>query len=347
MTKDELRNRLRRGDIAPVYTLYGPEPHLRDLAAKEIAKRAFTDTDLRDFNYTEFSLNDTSNVRNALAAAEQLPMMANRRVIRVTDVRVAASAARDSLKEENEGALAAYLSRPAEHSVIIFIADELNGVRKMTKLLIGGSVAVEFKRLDDKELADWARTQAREKHAEIGEAALRELISRVGADVHRLTNEIAKLAAAVLPEKEITVAIIHELVPYSRELDNFSLTSNLISGRDSAALAVLKKILDDGAEPLALVGLLSASLRRMVLVKELMSRGASRAEAVSAAKLPWQEQENFFAAARRADPSKLAFALTRLSDTDLAIKSSLGGGGPIGTRMQLEMLVCELAAALD
>jgi hypothetical protein len=27
----------------------------------------------------------------------------------------------------------------------------------------------------------------------------------------------------------------------------------------------------------------------------------------------------------------------------MAIKTSLGGGGPAGARMQLEMLVCELA----
>jgi hypothetical protein len=34
--------------------------------------------------------------------------------------------------------------------------------------------------------------------------------------------------------------------------------------------------------------------------------------------------------------------MRRLAETDLAIKTSLGGGGPQGARMQIEMLVAEL-----
>jgi hypothetical protein len=47
-------------------------------------------------------------------------------------------------------------------------------------------------------------------------------------------------------------------------------------------------------------------------------------------------------AARRADAGKLARSIKRIADTDLAIKTSVGGGSQ-GARMQLEMLVCELS----
>ena len=33
----------------------------------------------------------------------------------------------------------------------------------------------------------------------------------------------------------------------------------------------------------------------------------------------------------------------RMAETDLAIKTSRGASGPAGARMQIEMLVCELA----
>jgi hypothetical protein len=35
--------------------------------------------------------------------------------------------------------------------------------------------------------------------------------------------------------------------------------------------------------------------------------------------------------------------MCRLAEADLAIKTSIGGVGPAGARMQIEMLVCELS----
>ena len=108
LTREQLREQLKRREIAPVYTLFGEETYLRDAAAKYIADLCFGEGELREFNEDEYSLNTPDNLRSALAAAEQLPMMAAKRVIRVTDVRVAATSNRDSLKEEFEPILAAY-----------------------------------------------------------------------------------------------------------------------------------------------------------------------------------------------------------------------------------------------
>ena len=46
----------------------------------------------------------------------------------------------------------------------------------------------------------------------------------------------------------------------------------------------------------------------------------------------------------RADAQELARRIARIAEADLAIKTSLGGGGDRGSRLQLEMLVCELSA---
>ena len=99
LSRENLKDQLRRREIAPVYLLFGPETHLRDLAAKTITDLAFAEGDLRDFNETTFSLNTEDNLKLALSAAEQLPMMAGRRVIRITDVRIPASGFRDTITE--------------------------------------------------------------------------------------------------------------------------------------------------------------------------------------------------------------------------------------------------------
>jgi DNA polymerase-3 subunit delta len=343
LTTDALRNSLRRRDISPVYLLFGAEPYLRDLAVKTICDFSFEAGEVRDFNESEFSLNTPGNLLSALAGAEQLPMMSKRRVIRICDVRVSSTGGlRDTLREDDEAALAAYLAKPADFSVVIFIADDFDKRRKLAKLLIEKAVAVDFTELTDAELAKWARDKVRDAGSEIDERAFRLLVSLTGPDVRRLTIEIEKLSTAALPGKVISAELVGSLVANAREISNFDLTDLLFAGRSTEALRVLKKILDDGSEPLALLGLISYNLRRLLMAKEAMSQGADRGEVARIAKLRYSDQEAFMATARRADGKALVKAMRRLAETDLAIKTSLGGGGPQGARMQIEMLVAEL-----
>ncbi len=342
--REDLRNQLKRHEIAPVYLLFGPETFLRDLAAKTITQRAFEKDDFRDLNETSFSLNTPDTLQQAIAAAEQLPMMASRRVVRITDLRISATGYRDTVTEAHETALRAYLKNPSMTAVMIFVADELNGVRKMSKLLKENTTAVEFKTLSDVELTNWARDKFAEAGAEIDNAVLNQLISVVGPDVRRLTNEVNKLAAAALPNKKISSDLIAALVPDSREMNSFAFTDHLIAGRKSDAVSTLKKILDDGAEPLMLLGSLSYTYRRLLTVKDMMERGVDRREVANVLKRGYNDQEKLFAAARRTKLNRLTNAIKRIAQTDLAIKTSVGGS-TTGARMQIEMLVCELATS--
>jgi DNA polymerase-3 subunit delta len=342
-TRQVLWDRLKAGDISPVYLLFGPETELLQRAVKTITDKAFAEGDLRDFNEDSFSLNNEGNLKKALAAAEQLPMMATRRVIRITEVRISATGHRDTITEDDEPVLSAYFSDPSPTSVVIFVADELNGVRKMGKFLREKTAAFEFTPLGDKDLGDWARRTFNDAGLSIDERAFRRFMTRVGPDVRRLTNEINKLAAAALPSNLINSELVEELVPYSRELDNFEITNNLVEGRRSEALTAMRKILSDGVEPLQLLGSIGFSYRSLMIAKDMMLRGAERRDVTAAVRMPPARHEAFLAAARRADIRTLTSAIQRIAKTDLDIKTSKGGGGPAAARMQLEVLVCELS----
>lgn len=326
-----------------MYVLYGTETYLRDLAAKAIADACFGEGDFRDFNDDAFSLNTPDNIRTALAAADQLPMMAQRRVVKITDVRVSTSAQKDTLKEDNFEALAAYLKNPSPSSVVIFVVDELNGSRKIGKLLKENAGAVEFARLDDARLLQWARQELRRNHAEMDDRTIRHLIALIGPDVRRLTIEIAKLSTAALPANAIDIELVDELIANVRDNENFALTNALASNDAKRVLRVLKKDLDNGGEPIALIGLLSFHYHRLLIAKDLIESGAERPTVTKGAKV-FGNAESFLASARRADKRQLKHAVVRLAETDLAIKTSIGGSAPKGSRMQLEMLVCELAS---
>jgi DNA polymerase III subunit delta len=336
LSREDLRNQLIKGEIAPVYLLFGAETYLRDVAARTIADKSLTDSSLREFNETTFSLAE-SKIEHALAAAEQLPMISARRVVKITEVRVSATGAKDTLKEDDETILARYLHRPAESSVVIFVADEIDKRRKISKLLLENTVAVEFTPLSEMELTAWAKGKLKEQNAEIEDRALRHLIGLVGDNLRKITIECEKLAVAALPDKLITFELVERLVPNSRELSNFELTDYLLSKNRPRALEILHKILDDGAEPLMLLGLIANNFHRLFLAKELMRNGVDRSEVARTMRLPYSKQEDFLATARRADAEKLAWTLRRLAETDLAIKTSKAT-----PRLQIEMLVLEL-----
>jgi DNA polymerase-3 subunit delta len=343
LSREELRNQLKRRQIASVYVLFGPETNLRDLAARTISDFSFGAGDLRDFNESEFSLNTDGNLQRAFAAANQLPMMAARRVIRITDVRVSASGHRDTITEDDESVLLEYLKDPSPSSVVIFVADELNGVRKMGKFLRTNTAAIEFVPLDDSEMAKWARDKFRLAGAEVDEQTLRHFLALVGNDSARLSNEVEKLATAALPGNEVTGDLVESLVPNSRELTNFELTDTLVGKNKKRSLTLLRKILDDGGEPLMILGLISYNFRRLLMAKDMMRQGKDRGEVTRVLNLRYRDQEDFLATARRADAEVLQLAIKRIAEADLAIKSSIGGSGPVGARLQIEILVTELA----
>lgn len=331
LTREDLRKQLKDGQIAPVYLLFGEESFLRDSAAKAITEKVLKDAPLREFNEITVSLADT-DIQQAIASAEQMPMIAPRRVVKITDLN-------KLQREADEEVLARYIVRPAETSVVILLSNDLDKRKKLSKTLLENCVSVEFAPLSDDDLLRWARNTLRDLKADADEQALSHLIGLVGSDVRTLTNEINKLATAALPAGKITFELVDGLVPNSRELSNFELTDYLIGKNRRRALQILQKLLDDGAEPLMLLGLIASNYHRLTWAKEAMSRGADREEVFRTVKLPFNKREEFLATARRTDSKTLSRSLERIAQADLAIKTSQAT-----PRLQIEMLVCELTS---
>jgi len=328
-TQKDLKQALKQGKIEPVYFLFGPESFLRNDAAREIANAALSDTLLREFNDSVFSLAG-GDVRSAIAAAEQLPMMSSRRVVRIKDFA--------KLPEAEEETLLSYLTRPVESSVVIFIADDIDKRKKLARTLMTGA-AFEFQPLKMPELTAWTRARLKELKTEIEPQALQRLIEIVASDLNTLANELGKLAAAAMPSGLITSDLINALSIRSREHQNYELTDHLLSRNGRGALRTLKDLLDDGVEPLMLIGLIAGTYRRLALARELLARGASQGEIFSEIRMPPFKQRDYLSIVSRFDSGTLARRIKRIAAADLAIKTSKAT-----PRMQVEMLVCELTS---
>lgn len=327
LSRTDLERSLREG-LRPLYLLLGPEIYLRRVAARTITDAALSRTLLREFNESAFSLQSDA-VQSAIAAAEQLPMMSDMRVVRIRDFA--------KLRETDEDVLIHYLNNPAPTTVMIFAADELDKRKKATKVLLDACTVVEFQPLKDAEAKAWAKTRLKELKITADEQVLNEIIRLVGTDVQTLFNELDKLASAAAVTKQITLDLVDELIGRSRELSNFELGDQLLAGNRKRALETLHRLLEDGAEPVMLIGLIAGNYHRLALGKHLLTRGG-REEVFRNISLPPFKRDSYIATLQRSNAAKIARGIQLTAAADLAIKTSQAT-----PRLQLEMLVCELA----
>jgi DNA polymerase-3 subunit delta len=328
LTRTDLERSLREG-LRPLYLLLGPEVYLRRVAAQSITDAALSGTLLREFNEASFSLVSDS-VQSAIAAAEQLPMMSGMRVVRIRDFA--------KLREADEETLIRYLNNPSPSTVMIFATDELDKRKKSSKVLLDVCTVVEFSPLKDGEAKTWAKSRLKELKVAADDQVLSEIIRLVGTDVQTLSNELDKLASAAAGTNRITSDLVDELIGRSRELSNFELGDHLLAGNRKRALETLHRLLEDGAEPVMLVGLIAGNYHRLALGKHLLPRGG-REEVFRNIGLPPFKRDAYILTLQRNSAEKIARGIQLTAAVDLAIKTSQAT-----PRLQLEMLVCELAS---
>jgi DNA polymerase III subunit delta len=326
LSRTELERSLRE-ELRPLYLLLGVEVYLRRVAAQSITDAALSRTLVREFNESSFSLL-SDPIQAAIAAAEQLPMMSDRRVVRIRDFA--------KLRDADEDILIHYLNNPAPSTVMILVAGELDKRKKSTKVLLDACTVVEFSPLKDAEAKAWAKTHLKALQVTADDQVLSEVVRLVGTDVQTLSTELDKLASAAAPTGRITSALVDELIGRTRELSNFELGDHLLSGNRKRALETLHRLLEDGAEPVMLVGLIAGNYHRLALGKHLLARGG-REEVFRNISLPPFKRDSYITTLQRSTAAKIARGVQLTAATDLAIKTSQAT-----PRLQLELLVCEL-----
>jgi DNA polymerase-3 subunit delta len=220
--------------------------------------------------------------------------------------------------------------------VVIFNSDDIDKRKKLAKKLLS-TAAFEFAPLNNAELSAWAKTHLADLKAEVAPPVLSRIVELVGSNVRMLANELNKLATAALPSGKITAELVEELVGRSRELMNWELTDQMLSRNRKRALQTLQNLLDDGAPPVMLIGLIASTYRKMALAHALLAKGANPKEVFRQVPMPPFKQSSYLQMLNRVDGRQLARQMVRIAEADVGIKTSQAT-----PRMQVELLVAEL-----
>jgi DNA polymerase-3 subunit delta len=230
----------------------------------------------------------------------------------------------ESVNESGQERLASALDRQAPQVTLAIVARGADMRRRFFARCreLATRIPVDHPRLG--EMRGFAETFARERERELTEDARELLLECVGRDLLLLASELEKLAAAV-SARVVSVDDVRRVVAPGREHGNFEVADALCARDAAAATRLLTLALDEGAQPIALIGAFAASLKPLVAGAELVARGRTVDQALRELAVAPYQRIACQRGLRAYRPGELRRALSELADIDLLSKSGSDG----------------------
>jgi DNA polymerase III subunit delta len=334
LTRKALLAELAAGRLRRIYLLTGSELFLRRelVAAIETAAlgpRPAPDEPLPPayvFNRQLWN-GEEARAGEILAAAQALPMFGKRRVVLVEGV--------DRLRKAERDAFAPGLALVSDTTVLILMADQLDGRLTFTRDLRAKAVEVPVEGLEGRELQDWIKDEVQRRGHRITPDAMSELILLSGSNLATLAGEIEKLSLYAGPAQAIDLAQVRQVATGGRGEELGELVRAVSERELGSALLALHRSLEAGEEPIRILALLQYRITDLWRCAERVGG--------------WYRDE-VRRAAPKWPPRAAAGAMTALAEADRLLKGAdpegaLALGRRPGDRLVLELLIERLIGA--
>lgn len=317
MTHDEFFKAIKRGEIARAYLFQGEEEYIKGKALEAVRKKLLPEG-LEALNETILS---NPPAMDLIAAAETLPMMADRRLVLVRELS-ALLPAKPGDESEGTDRLVAYISRLPETACIIFyVVGYPDGRKKLTLALKKHTETVTFGKLTDTELTRWIQTQCARHQKTIGREHAVYLAFVTGRELMTLAQEIAKLAGYMGERSEATRADIDAVIAPTLECTIFQMVDALVEGRTTEAFQLLSVLLDHGEKHIGILAMLARQYSNLLHLQRLKPTGIRDRDLAARIGVPLFVVTRLTAQARHINERTLRECLDLCVDTDYAIKS--------------------------
>lgn len=272
---------LKKGDIHPVYCLYGKETYLLQETVQRI-RQAVVDEETKDFNLSVFDLEEEA-LDLAVEDAETFPFMGERRLVVAKNPSFLTAEKKKEKLEHNLGVLEAYISQPAPYSVFVLLApyEKLDERKKLTKLLKKHAHMVEAKELNGKETADFVTSLAKSEGKHIETEAAQELVILCNASLSSIAQEVKKLSTYIGDRDSIMLDDVKKLVARGLEQNIFELINKVVNRKRTEALQIFYDLLKQNEEPIKMMALIANQFRLLLQTKYFSQQGYGQKQIAS------------------------------------------------------------------
>jgi DNA polymerase-3 subunit delta len=313
----------------PIYALSGDEAFLKRQVLTALQSLLLDDAD------PAFAWSSTPGDQAVWSAIrgelETLPFLSPRRVMVVE--------AADGFVTQFRTALEKYAAAPSACGVLVLEVKSWPSNTKLAKL-VPEAATIVCKTPQSNVISKWCALRAKNEFGKVLAAeAAAWLIELVGPDMGLLDQELAKLAVYAGDRPDILREHVDQLVGRSREAETFKIFDAIGAGKSADALAILDRLLDQGDEPLAILGAFSWQLRRLAQIGRAVASGVWRSTALEAAGVINWQRAGVETLLQHLGRRRLAKLYDWLVDADFTMKST----GKLPDRLTLERLVARLA----
>lgn len=218
----QIVNAIKKGQISPIYFLYGEEAYFIDKISDFIGAKVLTEEE-KGFNQMVLYGKDVS-IDDIVGNAKRYPMMAERQVVIVKEAQHLSRTIED---------LCAYAENPQQTTVLVicYKYKKLDKRKKLHKIIKKNGVIFESKKLYENQVSDWLRKHLLGNGYTISHKASLLLIEYLGTDLGKISKELEKLKLVLPKETEINPQHIEEHIGISKDYNNFEL-KRAIGDRD-------------------------------------------------------------------------------------------------------------------
>jgi DNA polymerase-3 subunit delta len=329
MKPDEFSKAVDKGDICPLYCLYGDEGYLVERAAKAVIDH-LVPVDMRDFNLNVYYGNESSG-EEIVASAQMLPMFAEWRVVLVKNS--------DKLSAASLEVLTPYVLDPSPSTCLIMQAGKIDQRKKIYSEWKKKGQLVEFKRLYENQLLPFIRNEAANLGKKFESAAAEMLLYLSGNNLKELVSQIEKASLYAGAKDTIGVTDVKAVVSDTRVDSVFDLANSLGDKDLQNALRNLNALLEDGEAPLLILAVLARHFRQIWKVRELLEKKMPANEIGKSAGINPYFLQGIIRQAKNYTVPGLKKVFAQFFELDLALKSS--GGKPVLLMERLVMDLCK------
>ena len=285
---------------APLYLLTG-EPFLADEALDKLRREVGSDP------LSEITFEADVAAADLVSALQTSSLLGGTRLVIVTGA--------ESLLKEHAQALSSYAEAPSPSSVLALVA---SGKTKVDAIVKKHGAVVALEAPKGRRLATWVRERARAHSMVIDDRTAWTLIDAVGTELRELDGALAQLVTLKGPGEKVVPADVKGAFPRLADERIYAFTDAVGERRIAPAMTALRRLLDQGEEPLVVFGSLVGHIRRLLRVRRYVDQG-TRAVA-SVAGMPEWRAERLAKQAATYKEEELVSALSLLAETDVELK---------------------------
>jgi DNA polymerase-3 subunit delta len=302
---------------APVYYLAG-EAFLAEEALQKVRDEVSTDP------LSEVEFYPAADVAAVIEALETPSLLGGRRVVIVRDAH--------ALKKDATEALTSYLASPSEHSVLVLVGDARSKLMTQAKK-VGSVVTLDAPR--GRRLATWLRERAREHRLKLDDRGAWALIDAVGSQLRDLDVALSQLSTGLGTGAKVGAAEVRRAFPRLADERIYAFTDAVGARKPAASVGMLRRLLEQGDEPLMLFGALVAQVRRMLVARRVVEQGPRAVGDLLG--MPEWRAERLHRQARSYREGELMDAMEVLAECDVEMK-----GGDLPPEVALERAVLRI-----